>query len=67
MAKPDILVDDCGSVFMFTPVSILAREWVDENLNLDGWQWQGASFAVEHRFAVPLADGMKSDGLKVGS
>jgi hypothetical protein len=65
MAKPDILVDDRGSVFLLTPVTQLAKEWVKEHLNLEGWQWLGDAFAVEHRFVAALVDGMKSDGLKV--
>lgn len=65
MAKPDVLVDDHGTVFMFTPITRLAHEWVVEHLALDGWQWLGASFAVDHRFARPLADGMAADGLRV--
>jgi hypothetical protein len=66
MAKLDITVDDHGSIFMFTPISKLAREWVEEHLRLEGWQWLGASFAVEHRFARSLAEGMAEDGLVVG-
>jgi len=65
MAKPDMLIDDNGTIFMFTPITALGREWVDEHLSLEGWQWMGLSFAVEHRFAAGLAQGMKADGLRV--
>lgn len=66
MAKLDITVDDHGTIFMFTPITTLAQEWVRDHLSLEGWQWLGASFAVDHRFARPLAEGMAEDGLLVG-
>jgi hypothetical protein len=65
MAKPDLTVDDRGSMFLLTPISELAKEWVQTNLALEGWQWLGASFAVEHRFVGQLVDGMRADGLRV--
>jgi hypothetical protein len=65
MAKPDVLVDNHGSMFLVTPVSAIAKEWVDQHLSLEGWQWMGSSFGVEHRFVAPIVSGMKADGLKV--
>ena len=62
----DINVDDSGSMFLFTPLTQAAREWVDAHLNLDGWQWIGYGFAVDSRFAGTIAEGMASDGLRVG-
>jgi hypothetical protein len=50
---------------MVTPITTLAREWVEQNLALEGWQWMGASFAVEHRFVANLVNGMRADGLRV--
>jgi len=65
MAQVDINVDDEGSVFLFTPVTKLAREWVAQHLSLEGWQWMGHSFGVEHRFVAPIVEGMLADGLRV--
>ena len=66
MAQLDVNLDDHGTVCLFTPISRLAREWIARHLRLEGWQCLGASFAVEHRFAVPLVEGMLADGLRVG-
>lgn len=65
MAQADVQVDDCGTLFMVTPLSQLAREWVEQHLSLEGWQWLGFSFAVEHRFIQPIVEGMVGDGLRV--
>lgn len=61
----DVLVRNEGTVVLLTPRSDEAREWVDENLGLESWQWVGDSFAVEWRFAPNVVDGMIGDGLEV--
>ena len=66
MAKLDINLDDQGTVCLFTPISQLAKEWISSHLRLEGWQFLGSSFAVEHRFVAPLVEGMLADGLRVG-
>lgn len=66
MPEADVLVSNHGSVFLFTVNSPQAREWVDEHVHLEDYQWTGASsFAVEARFARGLAGGMIDDGLNV--
>ena len=61
----DIIVENHGSVFTFEPQSDTAREWVADNVQLEGWQWTGPAFTVDHRFAYDLAQGMLNDGLIV--
>lgn len=63
----DVEVSGLGSsVVLFTPISAAAREWVDEHVALESWQWLGSGFGVDHRFVEPLIDGMTSAGLSVG-
>lgn len=62
---PDVIVENHGSVCMVTPMSPAARTWVDENVQLEGWQWLGASFACEPRYVPSLTDGMQEDGLTI--
>jgi hypothetical protein len=66
MAELDVNIDNQGTIFLFTPITRLAREWVEEHLQLEGWQCLGPSFAVDHRLAQPLAEDMVADGLRVG-
>lgn len=64
--KTDISIRHDGSVVLFTVNTPAAREWVEENVQLEGWQWMGkSSFAVDARFAHDLADGMQGDGLEI--
>ena len=65
MAKMDVQVDGGGTVYLVTPITTLAKEWVQQHLALEGWQWLGGGFAVEHRFIANLVQGMRADGLKV--
>ena len=61
----DVHVINHGSVFMFQPVSAAAKEWVDEHVQLEGWQWMGPAFAVDPRYVDGLVEGMAGDGLEV--
>lgn len=64
--NPDVVVTGRGgTVVMFQPITDEAREWVDENVGLEPWQWMGPAFAVEHRFVGDLIEGMEADGLVV--
>ncbi len=59
----DIRVSNMGSMWMFTPLTEKAKNWVEENLPLEPWQWMGNSFCVDHRPANDLATGMQEAGL----
>lgn len=58
-----MLVENAGTVFTFYPLTAKAKEWIDENVHSELWQWFGNVFVVEHRYAWSLAQGMKDDGL----
>jgi hypothetical protein len=62
----DIIVRREGySMVLFTPESDAAREWLEENLETEGWQWLGDSLALDGRCAPPIVDGMLAAGLEV--
>lgn len=63
--KIDVAVSNHGTVFLFALLTDRAREWVDENVQAEGWQFFGGSLAVEPRMARDLAQGMLNDGLEV--
>lgn len=66
-ATPDVEVLDHGSVVMIAPRTAAAREWVEENVQLEGWQWMGGAFACEPRCVDGLVAGMEDAGLTVSS
>jgi len=59
---PDVLVNDVGTLYTFCPLTLRAKEWIDEHVRDDA-QWFGHALIVEHRYAWGLAQGMKDDGL----
>jgi hypothetical protein len=61
----DVRIENHGSVLLFTPCTPPAQEWVNENVQLEGWQWLGNGFAVDPRYADQLIAGMEEAGLVV--
>jgi hypothetical protein len=59
----DVLVADAFTTFVFTPMTARAKDWFDEHVESEPWQWLGASMVVETRYAWGLAAGMKDAGL----
>lgn len=64
-AEADVEIDDCGGIVRITPQTDAGNEWIDENVQSEGWQWMGNSLCVDHRFADNLISGMQGHGLEV--
>lgn len=62
---PDLRILDHGTVVQFMPVSTRGREWLSTELVSEPWQWLGDTIAVDHRYALGIAQGAVSDGLDV--
>jgi len=62
---PDVLVCNEGTVFVFCPLTSRARQWIDENVLTEPWQWFGNALVVEQRYAWGLGQGMKDAGLRL--
>lgn len=60
----DFVVQNEGTIFLLTPLSSAANEWVSEHLPEDA-MWFGSSVVVEHRYIAPIVAGIQSDGLEV--
>ena len=60
--KPDVLVRNEGTVFLFCPLTPRAKEWIDAHVRSDA-HWFGNALVVEHRYAWGLAQVMKDEGL----
>jgi hypothetical protein len=63
---PDVLVRNEGSVFVFCPLTEAARNWIEDNVESESWQWFGSALVVDHRYAAALGLGMKDAGLVLG-
>lgn len=61
----DVRIEPHGSVVLVRPLSDEARAWVDENVQLEGWQWFGGAFACDPRYVDNLCGGLREAGLEV--
>lgn len=39
-----------STVYLIKPISEGCREWIDENIETEPWQWLGGGLAIEHRY-----------------
>ena len=51
------------TVYGLMVLSEQAREWIDENVNAEPWQWMGDTFGIEHRYIADIVEAMMQDGL----
>jgi hypothetical protein len=58
----DIRVINDGTLIGFRMLTEAARNWVDDNVQSEGWQWLGTTLYVDHRMAGGLIDGMIDAG-----
>jgi hypothetical protein len=61
----DVLIENHGSVALFTPMTPEAHLWIEENVHIEPWQWMGCSIACEPRCLTQLVEGMQEGGLVV--
>jgi hypothetical protein len=64
METTDFSVLNQSSIFLLTPNSESAKEWVDENIDSEA-MWWGNSVVVEHRYIRDIVDGLLNDGFTV--
>ena len=58
------------NAYVVIPITQAAKDWVNENVGLEMWQWtpteHGMGFGVEWRYYDQLIEGMENDGLIPG-
>jgi hypothetical protein len=65
MTQVDIELNDQGTIWLVTPRTAEATDWIADHVQDDA-QWFGCSLVVEHRYVGPLVEGMANDGLRIG-
>jgi len=61
----DFQIADQGSIFLIRPLNEAARQWLDENVVAEPWQWVGDALCVEARFARDLIIEIEQAGFVV--
>lgn len=62
---PDFTIRNAGSVWVFCPLTKEAKEWFGQNVSFENYQSFGNAVTVEHRYALPLVNGIQEAGFKV--
>jgi hypothetical protein len=60
---PDVEFTNHGSIVSIRPLTDIGRDWIDENVAGEGWQWLGGALCAEPRYAIDIYQGMLADGL----
>ena len=63
--RPDLHVENHGSVFLLVPRTRRGDVWLREHVQAEPWQWFGQGLACEPRYAYDVAQGALADGLRV--
>lgn len=63
--EADFLINDQGTIVLLTPQSEAAKAWATEHIHAEPWQMFGPAYAIDHRFAQAILDGIEADGLTV--
>ena len=45
-------------MYIVTPITPKTRQWIDDNVGIEDWQWTGGGFAIDHHFVDDLIEGM---------
>lgn len=61
----DFTVRNEGTIFILTPNTTWATEWVNEHLPEDATRWANG-YVIEHRYISEIVAGIQADGLTVG-
>ena len=61
----DFQITDQGSIFLIRPLNEAARQWLDENVVSELWQWVQGALCVEHRFARKLVAEITDAGFEI--
>lgn len=62
----DATIENLGGVFVVQPLTVAARDWLEDNGQAAPWQWFGGALCLDdRRYARDLVNGMVDDGLVV--
>jgi hypothetical protein len=60
----DFTLNNQGTIFLLTPITESASDWISESLPSDAMTF-GRATVIEHRFIGDIIDGILGDGLTV--
>ena len=64
MNKPDFLIENHGSIFLFDPQNTSAEKHLREHVSEEA-QWFGGALVVEPRYVVDLFTALRAEGFQI--
>jgi hypothetical protein len=61
----DFQIADQGTIILIRPLNKAARQWLDENVVSEPWQWVQNALCVEARFARELVIEIEQAGFEI--
>ena len=61
----DFHIADHGSIITIQPLNEAARQWLDENVVSEAWQWLGGALCVDPRCARDLVAEIAATGFEI--
>ena len=61
----DFQIADRGTVFLIRPLHEAARQWLDENVVAEPWQWLDGALVADHRLARDLITEIEAAGFVI--
>ena len=61
----DFQIADQGTIILIRPLNKAARQWLDENVVSEPWQWVQGALCVETRFARDLVIEIEQAGFTI--
>lgn len=60
--ETDFIVETHGSIWLFEPVTEIAKNFTGTDLDVQSWQWMGPKFGVDARLASDLLSALEDEG-----
>lgn len=61
----DFFLNDGGSVLGLTPLSQSAKDFVEDHVEVEAWQWMGEAFWSDHRMMRTFVQELMSLGFRI--
>ena len=61
----DFQITDQGSIFLIRPLNEAARQWLDENVVSEPWQWVQGALCADARFTRELVAEITDAGFEI--
>jgi hypothetical protein len=63
----DVRLSFHGSIVLLSPETEAARDWIEAHIDTETAQFWAGALAVEPRYLDPIVEGMREDGLCIGT